>query len=172
MSESEAPAPGPERNTKISFAKNRILRRLLLLPFVVVVAMFFLSLTSPRPDNLGTNAGRLAACPESPNCVSTQTDRESHRMQPISYEGSRADVIDKIKSVVLSDFPRAQLITESGEYLHFEFTSLVFRFVDDVEFLVDDKEARIHFRSASRAGHSDLGVNRKRMKLISEKLNP
>ena len=39
----------------------------------------------------------------------------------------------------------------------------MFRFTDDVEFYVDNTAKVIHFRSASRVGRGDMGVNRKRM---------
>jgi uncharacterized protein (DUF1499 family) len=46
--------------------------------------------------------------------------------------------------------------------------------VDDVEFVFDDEAKTIHFRSASRTGYGDLGVNRARMEqvraLVGEKL--
>ena len=44
----------------------------------------------------------------------------------------------------------------------------MFRFVDDVEFLLDDATGQIYFRSASRVGRSDLGVNRRRMEAIRD----
>jgi uncharacterized protein (DUF1499 family) len=56
-------------------------------------------------------------------------------------------------------------MTDSGTYLHVEFTSFVSRFVDDVEFLADDAKIP-HVRSASRIGHSDLGANRLRIETI------
>jgi uncharacterized protein (DUF1499 family) len=59
-----------------------------------------------------------------------------------------------------------KLIEEDETYLHYEFTSLLLRFVDDVEFLFDDETKTIHFRSASRTGYGDLGVNRKRMEQV------
>jgi uncharacterized protein (DUF1499 family) len=62
------------------------------------------------------------------------------------------------------------LAGEAENYWHFEVTSLIFRFVDDVEFLIDRQKKRIDFRSASRVGHSDLGVNRRRMNAISRDL--
>jgi uncharacterized protein (DUF1499 family) len=43
---------------------------------------------------------------------------------------------------------------------------MIFRFVDDVEFYIDERANLIHFRSASRLGYSDMGVNRKRMETI------
>jgi uncharacterized protein (DUF1499 family) len=50
-----------------------------------------------------------------------------------------------------------------------EFRSALFRFVDDVEFVLDDSARVIHFRSASRAGYYDFGVNRRRMQEISDR---
>ncbi len=127
-----------------------------------VVGLALLSAFSRRPANLGVVDGRLAPCPDSPNCVSTQTDDAGHRMEPISWGGSPREAIEKIKLRIAS-LPRAKIVTETGNYLHVEFTSSLFRFVDDVEFLIDDKSGQIHYRSASRAGYGDLAVNRQRM---------
>jgi uncharacterized protein (DUF1499 family) len=62
------------------------------------------------------------------------------------------------------------LPAEDDTYLHYEFTSLLLRFVDDVEFLFDDETRTIHFRSASRTGYGDFGVNRSRMEDIRSRL--
>ena len=59
-------------------------------------------------------------------------------------------------------------MTETPDYLHAECTSLLFRFVDDVEFLVAGDEKLIHIRSAARVGRSDLGVNRDRVEKIRQ----
>ena len=61
--------------------------------------------------------------------------------------------------------PRARISMNIDEFLHIEFTSKIFRFIDDVEFYFDEPGV-IHFRSASRIGHSDMGVNRDRMEEI------
>ena len=66
-------------------------------------------------------------------------------------------------TAIIQTFPRTSVITISDSYLHAEFTSAIFRFVDDLEFLADDTAKVIHVRSASRVGYSDLGVNRKRI---------
>jgi uncharacterized protein (DUF1499 family) len=68
----------------------------------------------------------------------------------------------KIRQIIKS-MPRARLVSEATDYLRAEFTTLIFRFVDDVEFLWDENEKVLHFRSASRSGYYDLGVNRRRM---------
>jgi len=61
---------------------------------------------------------------------------------------------------------RTTIVAEKEDYLHAEAKSLIFRFVDDVEFYFPATEKLIHVRSASRVGHSDLGVNRKRVEEI------
>jgi len=67
---------------------------------------------------------------------------------------------------IIAGMKRAVIISETNTYLHIEFTSAFFRFVDDVEFFVDDTEKKIHVRSASRIGYSDFGVNRGRVEKI------
>ncbi len=108
---------------------------------------------------------RLPPCPSSPNCVSTQAQDEGHAIAPFRYRKSRAEAKEALKDIVRT-MPRTRLVEEDESYLHYEFTSLLLRFVDDVEFLLDDENKTIHFRSASRTGYGDLGVNRKRMEEI------
>jgi uncharacterized protein (DUF1499 family) len=108
---------------------------------------------------------QLSPCPSSPNCVSTQAQDEGHAIEPIRYRKPRAEAKEALKEVIRS-LPRTKLVEEDESYLHYEFTSLLLRFVDDVEFLFDDETKTIHFRSASRTGYGDLGVNRKRMEQV------
>jgi uncharacterized protein (DUF1499 family) len=116
---------------------------------------------------------QLPPCPASPNCVSTKAEDAGHAIAPFRYQKTRPEAKEALKTIVRS-LPRTKLVQEDETYLHFEFTSLLFRFVDDVEFLFDDEAKTIHFRSASRTGRSDFGVNRRRMedirKLIEGKL--
>lgn len=115
----------------------------------------------------------LSPCPSSPNCVSTQATDDSHAIAPFRYRKFRAEAKEALKAAIAT-MPRTKLVEENESYLHYEFTSLLLRFVDDVEFLFDDETKTIHFRSASRTGYGDFGVNRKRMEevrsLISDKL--
>ena len=68
--------------------------------------------------------------------------------------------------ISLSQMPRTTLVTENQNYLHFECRSRLFRFVDDLEFLIDPDARVIQVRSASRVGYSDLGVNRARVNQV------
>ena len=107
-------------------------------------------------------ARSLAPCPSSPNCVSTQATDEGHAIAPYRYRKSRAEAKEALKAAIAT-IPRTKLVEEDDAYLHYEFTSLLLRFVDDVEFLFDDESKTLHFRSASRVGYGDFGVNRRRM---------
>ena len=116
---------------------------------------------------IGMVNGKLHPCPKSPNCVSTQAIDEKQKMEPINYSGdleaAKAKLIDIINSL-----KRSKIVTNEENYVHIEFRTAAFRFVDDVEFLFDDKEKIIHFRSRARMGYSDMGVNRKRMEEITK----
>ena len=115
---------------------------------------------------IGIVNGKLHPCPKSPNCVSTQAIDEKQKMEPIKYSGDLEDAKAKIISIINS-LKRSKIITNEENYIHIEFRTATFRFVDDVEFLFDDKEKIIHFRSRARMGYSDMGVNRKRMEKIT-----
>jgi uncharacterized protein (DUF1499 family) len=145
--------------------RNRKRMIYILVALILLAPCAFLAVLSAlakKPQNLGVVDGRLAPCPDTPNCVSTQAPDEQHRIAPLTFTGSPEEAVQRLKQVIAS-MPRMEIVAESGDYLHVEATSLIFRFVDDVEFWVDRQAKVIHFRSASRAGRSDLGVNRARM---------
>jgi uncharacterized protein (DUF1499 family) len=120
-----------------------------------------------RPLDLGVHGGALAPCPAKPNCVSSEAQDPDHHVAPLALRGSHVQTLQEIKNVVLS-MPRTSLVEERENYLAFTFESLIFRFVDDVEFYVPPQAQAVSVRSASRLGHSDLGVNRKRIEAIRQ----
>ena len=133
----------------------------LLLPIVMI------GCHGMRPPHLGVKDGRLAPCPDSPNCVSSQSTDAAHSVAPLTYTTTSADAVADLRKII-EGIKRAVIIKETATYLHIEFTSALLRFVDDVEFFVDDAEKKIHVRSASRVGYSDLGVNRRRVERIRQ----
>lgn len=108
---------------------------------------------------------RLAPCPDSPNCVSSSSEDPDHRIEPLRYASSAEAARERLL-VVLRSLPRVRIVTGDPSYIHAEFTSAVFRFVDDVEFRIVDQDKVIHVRSASRVGYYDFGANRRRMEEI------
>lgn len=137
---------------------------------VLGLAVLFISCTGSRPARLGVTNGKLIPCPTSPNCVCTQDSDQSHRIEPLFYKGSADEARTRLLGVI-SGMKRANVVTAQERYLHVEFTSAVFRFVDDAEFFIDDTQKVIHMRSAARLGHYDFGVNRKRMETIRQMFN-
>ena len=139
---------------------------LALLPLVILFAM---SILSKAPTNLGVQPnGQLLACGESPNCVcSHEEQRPSHAVEALSYAHEDQQLVLATLSNAISEMG-GRLVTEDDNYLHAEFTSRIFRYVDDVEILQDHANRQFHIRSASRAGHSDLGVNRTRVESLRQ----
>jgi uncharacterized protein (DUF1499 family) len=151
--------------------------KLLLAALLSGVAGFLLlrwlliPIASPEPETLGVNNGRLAPCPDSPNCVSTQAERSLHWIEPIPYEGETAVTHQRLLEI-LYDMPRSTIHYTDPTYIHVQFRSPLWGFVDDVEFYFDEANQLIHFRSAARLGDGDMGVNRERMEQIREKMSP
>ena len=135
-------------------------------PFIIMM----LGCSKCRPLNLGITDGKLSACPNSPNCVSSQSSDKRHFIEPLRYEGTEQQAIQRLTDVI-QGMKRCRIITIKDNYIHAEFTSAFFRFVDDVEFYFDSGTKIIHVRSASRIGYSDFGVNRKRMEEVRSLFN-
>jgi uncharacterized protein (DUF1499 family) len=108
---------------------------------------------------------RLAPCPRTPNCVSTEAADGPHAISPIPYRTSRDEALRRLLAI-LSATPRTTIVESDEDYVHAVCRSAVFRFADDVELLLDDAAKLIRFRSASRLGRKDFGVNRARMERI------
>lgn len=128
---------------------------------------------SPMPDNLGWNDG-FATCPEFQsnvtNCVSSTADADSKfYVAPIAFTGSVGAVQHQLLQIINS-IERSTVITNdtNSNYIHAEFRSQVWGFIDDTEFYIDEANNLIHVRAAARLGQGDLGVNRNRVERIRQ----
>lgn len=115
-----------------------------------------------RPEHLGLQSGRLRPCPRTSNCVSSEPGTPASQLVAPFPAPAGAGEMARIAAVI-NAWPRTKIVTTGDGYLHAEFTSLLLRFVDDVELRFDPANGVIHVRSASRIGRSDLGANRKRV---------
>jgi len=131
----------------------------------LAVSFLLLGCSGAPPENLGVRDGWLAPCPETPNCVSSQSTDREHAIEPLSYSTSKEEALADLKKII-GQMKRARITEERDGYIHAEYTSAIWRFVDDVEFFVDESAHVIQVRSASRLGKSDLGVNRKRIESL------
>ncbi|MCG8606630.1 DUF1499 domain-containing protein [bacterium] len=152
--------------------KRQIRSRKLLASYAIVIILAVIAATvdlaGERPSNLGTQNGKLAPCPASPNCVSSQAENLSQSIPPLLYNGTTAEAVRRLKEIVQS-MNGTRVVTENANYIHVEFTVPILGFVDDVEFYFDETEHTIHMRSASRTGYWDLGVNRRRLETVARK---
>lgn len=158
----QQPAASPSR--------RRSLRWLRLIGFsVLLIVVWRISLMFGGSNGpVGLVEGRLRPCPSSPNCVCSQVEDAGHQIEPLRFTGSPREAWDRLHDLVLK-LPRTRVVSREDRYLHVEFTTRLMRFVDDVEFLLDESASAIHVRSASRIGHSDLGANRKRIEAIRQR---
>lgn len=142
----------------------RLPRRTLLLAAAVPAALLLGRLLNARarPAAGGLVAGRLAACPDRPNCVASQDASPGQAIPPLACRRPPMEALAALASWLRGQ-PRVTVIRQTPEYLHAAFRTRVWGFIDDVEWLADPGAGVIHVRSASRVGYSDLGTNRRRI---------
>ena len=109
--------------------------------------------------------GADMSCPGAPKCVSSQASDPRHHIEPFGFQDQPAEAMQRLKEAVLTE-KRVTIIEEQPDYLHVEVRSLIFRFVDDVEFNLQPEQGLIQIRSSARVGYTDFGVNRRRVERI------
>nr|WP_197501607.1 DUF1499 domain-containing protein [Hyphomonas sp. Mor2] len=135
---------------------------LVVLILLGVGAFAFLGMQSRGGEAPGLVEGRLADCPSSPNCVSSEAGTADDKQVAPLPLAAWADLPTVIAEM------GGEITAQDESYLAAEFSSSLFGFVDDVEFRLTG--ADIQVRSASRVGHSDAGVNSARVADLREKL--
>lgn len=130
--------------------------------FVLTCSLVLTACTGARPHNLGVVNSQLAPCPDTPNCVSSDSLDESHYVPAFKLEASSELVWSEIKLYIDSQ-SNMEIVRELKDYLYVESTSTLMRFVDDFELHLREQDGIIAVRSASRYGKSDFGVNKERI---------
>lgn len=133
---------------------------------VAAGALFFLAHQSRQqdiPPDIG--ASPLAGCPASPNCVSSTAGGDhAYRPWTLTADANWPQVVAEVAAM-----DGARIVADDGSgYLHVEYRSDLMGFIDDLELRLDGRTLSV--RSASRVGHSDLGVNRGRVDRLGERL--
>lgn len=134
-----------------------------LLAFAGIAVLFLLANKNPPPPELGVSGSLLTPCPaRRANTVSSQTLESELRVSPFTMAGDLDEARRIIGEAVLR-LPRTKLIAEADNYSRYECTTLLMRFVDDLELYFNENEKLVHIRSGARCGFWDLGVNRRRV---------
>ena len=144
-----------------------ILATIVILIVAVLVRFAMLGNNSKSGEAPGLASGTLTLCPDKPNCVCSEfTDDTTHYIAPLDYSGTSpkkawGDILQIIKE------SGGEVSVANEDYIAATFSVSLFSFIDDVECRLDTAKSRIHIRSASRVGYSDLGVNKKRVDLMT-----
>jgi len=159
------------KNPIIGLTMKKLL--IILLGLITSSAIFFMILgfKSQTGEASGLNDNQLQKCPVTPNCVTSEikTD-DSHYITPLDTQGvTTQKAMQTLTNIILK--AGGKIKTRSENYIAATFSSAIFQFVDDLEIRVDAVQQKIHFRSASRVGKSDLGANLKRVNKIKEAYN-
>jgi uncharacterized protein (DUF1499 family) len=123
-----------------------------------------------RPERLGVVDGQLQPVRSHlTNAVSSFATSDYPRIAPLDASPDPQAAWTRLRGV-LAGWPGTTIVEERPGYLYAECRTKWMGFVDDVEFLLDEKARVIHVRSASRLGRKDFGVNRERIEAIRARM--
>ena len=144
------------------------MKYLLIIPILITaIALFMVVKNVKMPSGLGVKDGKLADLPKSPNAVSSFTEDPKKRVEPLQFKTSLSDAKERIKKALLA-YGDIEIKSETDNYIYAVSSTSMMRYHDDLEFLFDEKNGVVHFRSASRVGYSDMGMNRKRYDRLAQ----
>ncbi len=130
--------------------------------------MLFMSLSgASQADTISKKL--LPPCQEIPNCLTSETIESKHYIRPFKVKGEYGKAWSSLKNS-LNQQSRVVITHESADNIHAEVTSLIFKFVDDIDFCLDKENNAIHVRTASRTGHIDFGINHRRIESLRAQL--
>jgi len=135
----------------------------ILIAIVVLCVLAFVLIYKQNSSapKLGVRDGQLMPLSSKPNCVSSQTTLKEKFVAPLHFKDSSEATITALKAAVAAYGPH-EIMDETANYLYVIFTTPLMKYRDDVEFYLDETTQKVHFRSSSRAGYSDMGLNKKR----------
>jgi len=114
----------------------------------------------------------VGVCEDERHCVSSFDSKSSAYVAPLD----RGDIplgeyLTNVVRAIVALKGKIRHVEEVEEgYIHAEFRSSLFGFVDDLEVKGSLSHSVVHIRSVSRVGVSDLGVNRKRVESLRKQV--
>jgi uncharacterized protein (DUF1499 family) len=145
---------------------SRLITILAIFAVVAVIALLVMGKISTQGQAPGVVDGRLTRCPDMPNCVCSEYPNDSaHYIRALELPEQFAKNDNAMIIAIITE-SGGVIIAEQADYIAATFASTMFGFVDDLEIRFDIDAGLIHFRSASRVGYGDMGINRKRVESI------
>ncbi|RKF15645.1 DUF1499 domain-containing protein [Alginatibacterium sediminis] len=133
----------------------------IIVVIVLAIALYMVWGNLKQPDYLGLKNGQFAPMPSSPNAVSSQSEDASKKVEALPL---KAD-IETTKEAVLASVAQLsefEVVTNNPDYMHIVFVTEKMRYRDDLELYFDQEQGLLHYRSQSRVGYSDKGLNAER----------
>ena len=134
---------------------------------IIAVVIFMLWKNTTIPSGLGVRNEKMAPLPTTPNAVSSQTADEEKKVTPFPFKGDIQQTKEAIKQALLA-YKNIEIYAEDQNYIHAISTTGTMKYHDDLEFYFDEQAGLVHFRSASRVGYSDMGLNRERYNRLKD----
>ena len=125
-----------------------------------------------KTPELGVENGLFKPLSSKPNGVSTQAkDKDKDKLvEPLPFNGD----LESTKTLIIEvckSYGEVKIIKEERNYIHIVFTTGKMKYNDDAEFYLDEKNQLVHYRSESRIGYSDMGLNRDRYDALASSYN-
>ncbi|MFA0085297.1 DUF1499 domain-containing protein [Vibrio sp. 10N.261.51.F12] len=139
----------------------------IILTALVALIAYMVYKNNTTPSYLGVNDGQFSPMPTTPNAVSTQTNDAEKRVEPLIFS-DRSHAKNSV-AMVLDKMGNNEVVVDSGDYMHVIFTTPTMKFHDDLELYFDTESNTLQYRSQSRTGYSDKGLNRNRYSEFSQR---
>ena len=138
---------------------------LLVIILAYVLRLIYLVQNTSAAPGFGTGSAIIACSISKPNCVSSLNTEDGFKARPIAFTSDATGAMAKLKQAIQTE-PNSEIVFENDQRLEVTFKTKLFGFRDDASFALNLPANQIEFRSQSRVGYSDLGVNAKRMERI------
>jgi uncharacterized protein (DUF1499 family) len=138
---------------------------LMVLAIAYAANLEYMVQTRPAPEGFGKGLSELICPTDKPSCVSSMNTEKEFYAEALQYDGNTETAIVQLKKVIANE-PRTEIVFEDNQRIEVVFKSLIFRYRDDVVFVLHPDTKTIDFRSKSRVGYSDMGVNRERIERL------
>lgn len=134
---------------------------LIIIGLLLGVYLYRVYSQNSQLPKLGVKNGLLAPISKKPNNVSSQSKIGDKKVATLAFKETPEATMAAVKNAIES-YGGASVKEETKSYFYVVFTTSLMKYNDDVEFWLDADNKQVHFRSSSRTGYSDMGLNRKR----------
>ncbi|MBU1172050.1 MAG: DUF1499 domain-containing protein [Proteobacteria bacterium] len=135
----------------------------------IVFGFILMSGCSGKHVTVRDNTLCLDGCSPLPNCVSSTTRILYNRTSPFELLMPSQEAWPMIKDAI-SHIPRTEIMEYNDTYIHAKCRTRVFRFVDNLELVLQPDMKTVSVRSSSTIAISDLNVNRMRIYRLRNQL--